>query len=137
MVFCYQNCSDLLWEKIVLVIEKNFWNSKLQAENVQNFEIIRTFYSSSERSEQSLKQNVFNLFLEASQIWYMYCSKFEKVGHKNHIMFVAFNVHAHFYCAVVSDRDHFLRNNWVIESATTKIILLNLRFACKTNWKMI
>ena len=23
MVFCYQNCSDLLWEKIVLVIEKN------------------------------------------------------------------------------------------------------------------
>ena len=24
MVFCYQNCSDLVWEKIVLVIEKNF-----------------------------------------------------------------------------------------------------------------
>jgi hypothetical protein len=24
MVFCYQNCSDLLWEKIVLMIEKNF-----------------------------------------------------------------------------------------------------------------
>ena len=24
MVFCYQNCSDLQWEKIVLVIEKNF-----------------------------------------------------------------------------------------------------------------
>ena len=29
MVFCYQNCSDLLWEKIVLVIEENFWNSRL------------------------------------------------------------------------------------------------------------
>ena len=42
---------------------------------------------------------------------YMYFSKFEKLGRKNHIMFVAFNVHAHFYCAVVSDRDHFLRNN--------------------------
>ena len=26
MVFCYQNCSDLLWEKFVLVIKKNFWN---------------------------------------------------------------------------------------------------------------
>ena len=26
MVFCSQNCSDLLWERIVLVIEKNFWN---------------------------------------------------------------------------------------------------------------
>ena len=26
MVFCYQNCSDLLWEKSVLGIEKNFWD---------------------------------------------------------------------------------------------------------------
>ena len=34
MVFCYQNCSDLLWEKIVLVIEKNIWNSRLKAENL-------------------------------------------------------------------------------------------------------
>ena len=30
MVFCYQNCSDLLWEKIVLVIKKNFGNSRPQ-----------------------------------------------------------------------------------------------------------
>ena len=37
MVFCYQNCSDLLWEKIVLVIGKNFWNLRLKAENLQNF----------------------------------------------------------------------------------------------------
>ena len=37
MVFCYQNCSDLLWEKIVLVIEKNFWNSRLKAKNLQKF----------------------------------------------------------------------------------------------------
>ena len=37
MVFCYQNCSDLLWEKIVLVIEKNFWNSRLKAKNLQIF----------------------------------------------------------------------------------------------------
>ena len=37
MVFCYQNCSDLQWEKIILVIEKKFWNSRLKAENLQNF----------------------------------------------------------------------------------------------------
>ena len=37
LVFCYQNCSDLLWEKIVLVIEKNVWNSRLKAENLQHF----------------------------------------------------------------------------------------------------
>ena len=36
-VFCYQNCSDLLWEKNVLVTEKNFWNSKLNAENLKKF----------------------------------------------------------------------------------------------------
>ena len=35
MVFCYQNCSDLLWEKIVLVFEKNFLNSRLKAENLK------------------------------------------------------------------------------------------------------
>ena len=35
MVFCYQNCSDLLWEEIVLVIEQKFWNSRLKAENLQ------------------------------------------------------------------------------------------------------
>ena len=35
MVSCYQNCSDLLWEKIVQGIEKKFWNSKLKAENFQ------------------------------------------------------------------------------------------------------
>ena len=35
MVFCYQNCSDLLWEKIVLVIEKKLL--KFEAEG-QEFE---------------------------------------------------------------------------------------------------
>ena len=37
MVFCYQNCSDLLWEKNVLLIEIFFWNSRLKAENSQTF----------------------------------------------------------------------------------------------------
>ena len=32
-----QNCSDLLWEKIVLVIEQIFWNTRLKAENFQKF----------------------------------------------------------------------------------------------------
>ena len=42
MVFCYQNCSDQLWEKIVLVIEKNFLNLRLKAENVYILEVTRT-----------------------------------------------------------------------------------------------
>ena len=36
MVFCYRNCSDQPWEKIVLVIENNFQSSRLKAENLQN-----------------------------------------------------------------------------------------------------
>ena len=35
IVFCYKNCSDLLWEEIVQVTEKNIWNSRLMAENLQ------------------------------------------------------------------------------------------------------
>ena len=59
MVFCYQNCSDLLWEKIVPVIEKNLWNSRLKAKNLQKFEIARTICSNSERPEQFLVTECF------------------------------------------------------------------------------
>ena len=55
MVFCFQNCSDQLWEKNVLLIKKNFWNLRLKAKNLQNF----LDHMSSERSEQFLKQNAF------------------------------------------------------------------------------
>ena len=37
MVFCYQNCSDQLWEKNVLVIEEKLCNSRLNAKNLQKF----------------------------------------------------------------------------------------------------
>ena len=37
MVFCYQNCSDLLWEKIVLVIEKSFGNSLAEGREFAKF----------------------------------------------------------------------------------------------------
>ena len=38
MVFCYQNCSDLLWEKIVLVIEKK--KLKFEAEGQEFSKIL-------------------------------------------------------------------------------------------------
>ena len=37
MVFCFLNCFNLLWEKNVLVIEKNVWDLRLKAENFPNF----------------------------------------------------------------------------------------------------
>ena len=66
MVFCYQNFSDLLWEKNDLVIEKILL--KLEAEG-WSFKITRTIFSNSKMSEQVLvKECFFNLFLEVSQI---------------------------------------------------------------------
>ena len=41
MVFCYQNCSDLLWEKIVLVIEKNL---KFEAEGREFANFLRGLF---------------------------------------------------------------------------------------------
>ena len=36
MLFCYQNCSDLLCEKKILWSRKNFWNLRLKVENLHN-----------------------------------------------------------------------------------------------------
>ena len=70
LVYSYQNCSDLLWEKIILLIEKNFWNFEAEGPRIfKNFEITKTIYSNSERSEQFLvTECFFNLFLEVSHI---------------------------------------------------------------------
>ena len=38
---------------------KNFWNSRLKAKNLKIFEITRTIYSNSERSEQFLAAKCF------------------------------------------------------------------------------
>ena len=66
LVFCYQNCSDLLWEWNVLVIKKNFWNSRLKA---KNFQKIWTICSNSERSEKFLvRERFYNLFLEVNKL---------------------------------------------------------------------
>jgi hypothetical protein len=54
MVFCYQNRSDQLWEKNC----SSDWEKllKFEAEG-KIFEITRTIYSNSERSEQFLLTN--------------------------------------------------------------------------------
>ena len=42
LVFFFHNVSDLLCDKIVLAIEKNFWNSGLKAKNLQKKWFIQT-----------------------------------------------------------------------------------------------
>ena len=69
VVFCYHNCSDLLWEKIVLVIEKDFWNSRLNAENLQNFwDHLNNLFKQCKVRTISGSRMLFNLFLEVSHI---------------------------------------------------------------------
>ena len=69
MVFCYQNCSDLLWGKTVLSIEKNFEICGWRLRICKLFEITRIIYSNSEKSEQFLVTECFsNLFLEFSHL---------------------------------------------------------------------
>ena len=54
VVFCYQNCSDLLWEKIILVIEKKLL--KFEAEGREFAKFLRSL----EQSIQTMKgQNNF------------------------------------------------------------------------------
>ena len=64
MVFCYQNCSDLLWEKIVQVIEKKLWKFKAES---QEFAIILRLPEQFVRKQWKVRiifghRMLFNLF---------------------------------------------------------------------------
>ena len=43
MVFCFENCPDLLWEKIVIM--KNFWKFKAKSERSEQFLEHKNFLS--------------------------------------------------------------------------------------------
>ena len=58
MVFCFQNCSDLLRGKIILVIENCFFaNSWPSASNFKSFSRILEHFFSHSRPKQFWKQN--------------------------------------------------------------------------------
>ena len=70
MVFCYQNCSDSTVRKNCSSDREKLLKFKAEGrEFAKNFEITRTIYSNSERSEQFLvTECFFNLFMEVSHI---------------------------------------------------------------------
>ena len=69
MVFCFHNCSDLLWEKNVRVIEKFFWNSMLKAENF--LRTLEQFIKTIKGQNNSWNRMFFTLFQEVSQLLYI------------------------------------------------------------------
>ena len=76
MVFCYQNCSDLLWKK-----EDREKILKFEAED-REFEITRTICSNSKRSEQFLvRECFFSLIMEVSPPFFI-SDKLEQLGFK-------------------------------------------------------
>ena len=69
MVFCYQNCFDLLWKRNVLVMKKTVETWSWRPRLCKIFEITRTIHSNSKRSEYFLViECFFNSFLEVSHI---------------------------------------------------------------------
>jgi hypothetical protein len=67
MVFCYQNCSDLLWEKNVLLIKKNFW--KLEAKFLRSLkQFIQTVKGQNKFSEQNAFLTCFWRFLISNKL---------------------------------------------------------------------
>ena len=58
-VFCFQNCSDLLWEKMFQWSGTSFESWGWRPSVCKNFEITKIIHSNSERSGQFLKQNAF------------------------------------------------------------------------------
>ena len=66
-IFCYQNFSDLLWEKIVLVTEKNF---EAEGREFANFLGSLEWFIQTAKSQNNVWNKMFfNLFLKVSQIW--------------------------------------------------------------------
>ena len=59
MVFCYQNCSDLLWEKIVLMIEKLLKFEAVGQEFSKKIWSFQQFIQTVKGQYDFLKKNVF------------------------------------------------------------------------------
>ena len=79
--FVNKICTELLWEKNVLVIEKIFWNLGVKAEYLQNFWITRPICSISERSEQFefLVTEWFFWFISTCSWRFLICNKLEQL----------------------------------------------------------
>ena len=68
IVFCYQKFSDILCEKLFLLSRKTNEIRSWRPRICKKFEITRTICSNSEKSEQFLVTDFFNLYLEVSEI---------------------------------------------------------------------
>ena len=70
MVFCYQNCSNLLREKIILVIEKRLL--KFEAEIHEFTKFLRSLeqFIQTVKGQFLVTECFFNLFLEVLKMFY-------------------------------------------------------------------
>ena len=120
-VFCFPNCSDLHWEKIVLVIDKIFWNSRLRAENSQVF-WDQTICSKSEWSVQFFKQNAFLTCSWKKEYLTIF---WEKIKTHNFWYFDYSSQNSHFLTRTVSDYEPFLDFQFpTIKSALLSLTIL-------------
>ena len=71
MVFCVQNCSSLLWGNFFSGDQEELLKFKAEGREFANV-FTRTIHSNNERSDQSLKQNVFLTYYRRFLISNMY-----------------------------------------------------------------
>ena len=70
MVFCYQNCSDILWEKIVLQIKIFFWKFEAKGpEFTKKKRPLEEFIQTDKGQKKFASRTLFNLLFEVP-IWY-------------------------------------------------------------------
>ena len=67
MIFCFENYSDILWKKIVLVMKKNFWKFKTVTQCINLKNILR----SQEKTFQTMK--------DQSNFWKRYLTCIGKI----------------------------------------------------------
>ena len=73
LVFCFQKCSDLLREKNIYAIEKNFLSLSLKTENLPRiWDHENNVFEQWKVTTIFKTECFFNLFPEVSQIWYTY-----------------------------------------------------------------
>ena len=144
LVFYFQNCSDLLWEKIVLVIEKTFEIRRWRLRNCKFLISLEQIVQTVKVQHNFLTKCFFNLFLEVSQIYvkhYGFRNLHKKLENLR-IVFSFFSNLIHFWfcksnAVSVSKRTCHLgctqtcHHSWNLVQSMRLIKMTQKKFSCK------
>ena len=134
IVILFPNCFDLLWEKIAVVIEKKFGNSRLKAENLHlALDITRTIYSTSALQWKVgiifERECLFNLF------WFVGCTL--TVIYLDFILFMIIDKFSPVPIIIINNFVNICWHHtykWMSDKYTGCKIIHNRNFFCCCKW---